>query len=142
MFLVLHGLAHKVLLVCVVQAAWQETSHYSCLRNCVCPSGGGPCTPSSNCSTNQFACKHGFKRFSDNSARCYPVGCQKGALQVLLHCLLLNVLGLMSAHLCCLHHCCMRACSPQLALPKCCMGSAASDTLPIWPLRMSTACLQ
>lgn len=56
--------------------------------------------------------------------------------------LLLNSLGLMSAHLCCLHHCCMRACSPRLALPKCCMGSASSDTLPIWPLRMSTACLQ
>ncbi|KAL3154641.1 hypothetical protein ABBQ32_014088 [Trebouxia sp. C0010 RCD-2024] len=63
------------------QALWHETAQYSCLQECVCPSGGGPCTPSTHGSTTSFACKHGYKRFSDNSARCYPVGCQEGALQ-------------------------------------------------------------
>lgn len=37
---------------------------------------------SSDCRTEEFACKPGYKRFSDDSTRCYPTGCQEGALQV------------------------------------------------------------
>lgn len=73
------GLANTLL---DLQAVWHETEQYSCLQECVCPAGDGPCTPSSHCSPQSFACKHGYHRFSDGSALCYPVGCQEGALQV------------------------------------------------------------
>ena len=36
---------------------------------------------SSACRSEEFACKPGYKRFSDGSTRCYPTGCQEGALQ-------------------------------------------------------------
>lgn len=119
---VLAGPAHEAFLLCTVQAAWHETSQYSCLRACVCPPGGGPCTPSSHCSPNEFACKHAYKRFSDNSARCYPVGCQEGALQVSLQFFFSPMCGFPSIYLCWLHHYCMPACSPRLAFAKCCNG--------------------
>ena len=40
---------------------------------------------SSACRSEEFACKAGYKRFSDGSTRCYPTGCQEGALQVSLY---------------------------------------------------------
>lgn len=36
---------------------------------------------SSTCRSEEFACKPGYKRFSDGSTRCYPTSCQEGALQ-------------------------------------------------------------
>lgn len=56
---------------------------YSCLRDCRCPADGSACSLSSDCRADNFACKEGFKRFSSSEAKCYPIGCQQGALQVI-----------------------------------------------------------
>ena len=61
---------------------WEEGESYSCKRECQCPSDGSPCTLAAECSSADFSCKHGYKRFSDNRTKCYPVGCQEGTLQV------------------------------------------------------------
>ena len=97
------GIGHRSFLVCTMQAVWYETAQYACLQECVCPSGGGPCAPSSHCSTKDFACKHSYKRFSDHSPRCYPVGCREGALQVPFQSLLTN-LSLLPRHFCVVHN--------------------------------------
>ena len=65
-----------------LQDEWEETEAHSCLKQCNCPSDGSACSQSSSCKRENFSCKQGYKRFSNGDAKCYPIGCQSGALQV------------------------------------------------------------
>lgn len=65
------------------QGDWEETDAHSCLKECNCPADGSACHFTGACKTDSFACKAGYQRFSNGEAKCYPVGCEEGSLQVL-----------------------------------------------------------
>ena len=65
-----------------VQDEWVESESASCLRACTCPEDDSACQLAPGCSPERFSCKAGHARFSNGEAKCYPVGCQDGALQV------------------------------------------------------------
>ena len=46
----------------------------------MCPADGSACASGAACDTAHFACKAGWRRFSDGQAKCFQPGCHPGSL--------------------------------------------------------------
>ena len=68
--------------VLAAQADWVEEDSHACLKECVCLPDGGACTLTGACAADHLACKAGFRRASDGTAKCLPIGCANGTWQV------------------------------------------------------------